>query len=418
MFGPRVFSSTRRAAGTALHVAAVLMAGVSLVGSVAVTRALASGAIDRPAALSPTLNEPATATVRANRIGNQHVSDPFDALRSPDAGEHCAAGLGAADLAAFFAQPIGRLQGSDYQRALRLPDDRVLWTFQDAFIDGQLVHNAALIQSGRCFTLLNEGTHPWLLAELTSRFKRWHWILDGTIVADRTQITLFVVEMHELGATYLTSVRPVHVRRVTLDARSLTVVSIVDELRTGDDLYGWSITNDAYYTYLYSHCYQQFGYDGLFGFGTCVANIKVARTPIGRLHAPREYWTGNNWSADHTQAAAVVDNLFVLSGNNPAQIRFDGRRFVLVEKRDDWWGTTIEFGTSPSPTGPFTHVATVPEPLACDSTICNTYFASWVPWRQPDGRLIWSIGRNLWNGATTAANLHRYRPTFGTIHLR
>ena len=54
------------------------------------------------------------------------------------------------------------LTGADYQRAFTLPDGRVLWFFQDPFIRGRYgtstrVHNAALVQNGTCFTLLQTG---------------------------------------------------------------------------------------------------------------------------------------------------------------------------------------------------------------------------------------------------------------------
>jgi hypothetical protein len=177
------------------------------------------------------------------------------------------------------------------------------------------------------------------------------------------------------------------------------------------------VTSDDEHTYLYSHCYQQFGYDTLLGFGACSADVKVARVPRGEPDSQREYWDGENWTIDDTRATPVVDESFVLSGNNPAQIRFDGRRFVLVEKRDDWWGTTVEFGVAELAQGPFERVATIDEPLTCDRSVCNTYFASWIPWLDADGRHLWSIGHNRWNGSETAANLADYRPTFAPVDL-
>lgn len=101
------------------------------------------------------------------------VTDPLAPPTSPDRGTHCAASLDAASLDEFFSKPIGSFGGADYQRAVRLADDRVLWTFQDAFIDGVLVHNAAMIQSGRCFTPLG-GTRSWLFSDDTDHMSRWH----------------------------------------------------------------------------------------------------------------------------------------------------------------------------------------------------------------------------------------------------
>jgi hypothetical protein len=90
---------------------------------------------------------------------------------------------------------------------------------------------------------------------------------------------------------------------------------------------------------------------------------------------------------------------------------------LLVEKRDDWWGRSIEFGVAENPQGPFQHVGSVPESLKCLPAACNTYFASWIPWTDGAGRHIWSISHNRWNGSETVSHLSTYRPTFHTIDL-
>jgi hypothetical protein len=337
-------------------------------------------------------------------------------LSSPDVGAYCAEGLGARQLSKFFSGPIGDFGGADYQRAIRLPDDRVLWTFQDAFVGGRLVHNAALIQSGRCFTRLPLSNGAWLLGAATTRFERWHWILGGEVGRNGSTVHLFVAEMRERGDRYLESPRPVAVRRVVLDVGTLEVVRVSKRRRTGSDLYGWSVTSTPKFTYLYSHCYQQWGHDTVLGAGTCSEYVKVARVPRGRLGKAPRYWNGRRWVRNHRKAVPVIDGTFVFSGNNPAQIQFDGTRFVLVEKRDDWWGKTIEFGVSKSARGPFTHVKSVAEPVKCDPG-CNTYFASWVPWPGGKGRRLWMLGHNVRDGSTTASNLHIYRPTVHTVKL-
>lgn len=43
--------------------------------------------------------------------------------------------------------------------------------------------------------------------------------------------------------------------------------------------------------------------------------------------------------------------------------------------------------------------------------LCNSYFASWVPWID-DGGLIWTIGHNRRDGEETAGHLADYRPSF------
>jgi hypothetical protein len=340
--------------------------------------------------------------------------DPIGGLTSPDVGTHCADGLGPEALTRFFAEPIGDWRGADYQRTVRLPDDRVLWTFQDAFIGERMVHNAAMVQSGRCFTLLGRADRSWLLAGKTDRFERWHWILGGEVGVEGKTVHLFVVEMSETGDHYLARPRPTALRRVVVNVDSLEVVEKVLLEPTGKDLYGWSVTSDRRFTYLYSHCYRQFGCPTLFGFDACSEFVKVARVPRGRLGAARQYWNGSEWVRGYRNAVPVVDGSFAFSGNNPAQIRFNGRRFVLIEKRDDWWGSTVEFGASKSARGPFRHVASIPEP-AKGGDECNTYFASWVPWTVWPGVSIWAIGHNTWDGSGSIGGDRVYHPTFHAI---
>ncbi len=359
---------------------------------------------------------PATAQIRQVDSPSSAL-DPFAPISSPDVGDHCASSLDAADISEFFSQPIGAFQGADYQRALRLADDRVLWTFQDAFVSGTLVHNVGMVQSGRCFTLLNDGARSWLLGDLTSHMHQWQWILGGGTSNDGSRLHLFVVQMNETGGSYLSRTRPTTLRRVVLDAATFAVLDVFEEPTNGDDLYGWGVTSDADHTYLYSHCYQQFGYDTTFGFGDCVADVKLARVPLGEFDGEREYWDGTGWTTDSAVAAPVVSAAFVGSGNNPAQVSFDGARFVLVQKRDDWWGIAVDFGVADDPQGPFIHVGSVDEPLNCDRSECNTYFASWIPWNNSDGDHIWSIGHNRWDGSETHNHLADYRPTFLAVSI-
>jgi hypothetical protein len=323
----------------------------------------------------------------------------------------------------FDSEPAG-VVGADYQRATELPDGRVLWTFQDAAIrvgpdDIRIVHNIGAIQDGACFTILYRGTRdapqPFLYADRTVPFERWYWPLDAETGADG-RIYVFVAEMVERGEDYLTRTEPTATLLVALDPATMLTVGSSPAPNSSPSLYGWSVTSDATWTYLYGQCYRQFGFDPVFTVAAhdrgCSKRITVARVARGHLVDSPQYWDGARWQADPARAAPVMSTDVAIA--RATQIEWTGASFVSVDKVDDWWGQTVTFGRSIGPTGPFVQFAAAPEPLKCPRTECNTFFAMWVPGAaasRPPNTLGWGIAHNRWDGVITA----RYRPSFHTV---
>lgn len=374
-----------------------------------------------PTVADTTGSEPTAAETKP--VDGAPSADPFAQVISPDVGEQCAAGLSADELTRFFSAPIGGFEGADYQRTFKLDDGRVLWTFQDAFVSGTLVHNVGMVQSGRCFTMLNSGSRSWLLGNQTSHMNEWHWILDGALSADGTEFHLYVAQMTARTDNYINGkVDVTGLHRVVLDAVTLEVKTVISETIDGLDLYGWSVTNDGDWTYLYSHCYLQFGHSK-FGAHECATDTKLARIPLGQFDADREYWDGTAWNTEPASAVNLVEGLFIVptgygplpSTNNPVNVRFTGDNYVMISNPGDWWGNTIFTATAEQPQGPW--VIESQEELVvrkCEGTVsggCSSYYASWIPWLDSNGDHIWAIGHNTWGVDTTSA-LWVYRPTF------
>ncbi|MDX2381832.1 MAG: hypothetical protein QNM02_18995 [Acidimicrobiia bacterium] len=129
-----------------------------------------------------------------------------------------------------FDSGLDNIVGSDYQRAFELADGRVLWVFQDAFIDDgagdpTLVHNAGAIQDGMCFASLTGGTETrptsWIAPEQTNRFRHWYWPLDG-YQQDAQTFVLYLAEMDERGSAYLNNATPLATVSVEIDLDTLT----------------------------------------------------------------------------------------------------------------------------------------------------------------------------------------------------
>ncbi len=331
----------------------------------------------------------------------------------------CLADLRPSRLDTLFDTEPGGVVGADYQRALALPDGRVLWTFQDAAIrlaadEIVIVHNIAVVQDGRCFTVKYGGNRSsprsMFFSARTSPFERWFWPLDAS-VGDDGRVYVFAAEMEERGAAYLTHTVPVATWVAVFDPSSDTVV---EELRPPDssaDLYGWSITSDATWTYLYAHCYRQFGFDD-YAFvqafdRSCSTEITVARVPRGRLFEPLRYWDGRSWQADPDRAVPIIETIDRRINAN--QFEWTGARFVSVNKEGDWWGDTILLAESTSPTGPFSVYGQLPAPVKCAE--CNSFFATLIPAvaaGRVDNSLVISLAHNRWDGVITSL----YRPTF------
>jgi hypothetical protein len=192
----------------------------------------------------------------------------------------------------------------------------------------------------------------------------------------------------------------------------------VDQLSARDSspaLYGFSVTSDDEWTYLYAQCHRQFGFDTVVGVAShdlsCAPRVTVARVPKGRVLDQPAYWDGMTWQPDAARAVTVISTDGRIA--NATQVEWTGASFVAVNKIDDWWGHEVIFARSVGPTGPFVQFAAVPEPLKC-AVDCNTFFASWLPRaaaERPANTYAWMISHNRWDGAVSAY----YRPSAHTV---
>jgi hypothetical protein len=333
----------------------------------------------------------------------------------------CAAGTTVGDLNARFASGIGPLVGADYQRRFPLPDGRKLWVFQDAFVRTpagatRLVHNVGMIQSGPCFTLLQSGTagdpRPWIGGSATTPLRRWFWPLGGTVAADGT-FRLFVAEMVERGPRYLSHTEPVATWLATITLPDLRVTGLRRAPDSSAQLYGWSVVDHGRYTYLFGHCYRQFGWSFV-GHDPCAATVTVARVPRGRLNRTPTYWNGAKWATRPGRAVNVAPARGPDGGArsvNPMQVAHVKGCWIAVTKVGDWFGQSIHLDRAPTPAGPWRTVAVVPAPTLGPSSTYNTYFASFVG--RTRTAFVVGLSNNRWDGVLSSA----YRPTFRTIPL-
>ncbi|MEO1059208.1 MAG: hypothetical protein AAFY28_20055 [Actinomycetota bacterium] len=319
-------------------------------------------------------------------------------------------------LNASFDHGVDSIAGADYQRAFELPDGRVLWVFQDAFVDDgvgdpTLVHNAGLLQDGACFNALHSGSlespRSWVGADGTTALQHWYWPLDGFVADDETFV-LFLAEMDEVGATYLENATPVATWSVEIDLVSMSVGPLERSPNPDERLYGFEVTTDEEFVYLYAQCHRQFGF-GMLGHDECAADVFIARQPLDQPRShPLEYWTDDGWTRNSNGAINVAPTTGpdgVERTVNPMQIERDGDRWIAVTLVGDWWGDQIYYDVAPRPEGPWTTTAVEPLPDNGDVDIAS-YFVSFVPSDDPDYTL--AVSNNRWDGEFSA----HYRPQF------
>jgi hypothetical protein len=300
----------------------------------------------------------------------------------------------------------GDIVGADYGRVQQLPDGRMLWVFQDVFIGGTganldsaaFVHNAAVVQSGLCFDLVGGSSgraNSWIGGDVEQELWHWFWPLDSVMTTDGT-LAQFVVEMRNPnGSGAFEGAEPIAVWIATIDPTDLSVLDFRPAPDPGDrPLYGFSITSDDAYTYLYGHCYRQFADPGYVGLHDteCGPDMYVARVPVGRIDVAPQYWDGTAWSPNRADAAPISTR-FVLA--NPMQVRRLGDMFLAVTKRDDWWGSILDIDVAPTAHGPWTTVMSIEPTTRCER--CVTYAPHLLPWTDPDGSLLILISNNAWD---------------------
>ncbi len=374
-------------------------------------KAVLVGAVSASAAL---------ACVVAGGVGDARAEPAPGAPAPSSQGTVCLASTSTDVLDTIFDAAPGNVIGADYQRATPLPDGRVFWMFQDAIVrspDGalHLVHNMAMVQDGNCFDVRYGGTpgnpKSFLFANGTIDRSHWYWPLGATVGADGL-LYLFAAEMVEHGARYLEHTEPIATRVAVFDLETDDVVGSVSPADSSASLYGWSITSDADWTYLYAQCHRQFGWQPFIGYDReCSAIITVARVPRGQPLSPLQYWNGTSWGSNSSMAAPIITT----TGRrvNSDQFVAAGNRFWSVNKEGDWWGDTVYLSWSRSPTGPFQVYQQLGMQPKC--AVCNTYFATWLPPTAAAGRpgeLTFAISNNQWDGA--APYIH-YRPSFRSV---
>ena len=276
-----------------------------------------------------------------------------------------AAELEPAELCEVFDSRQSML-GADYQRAYALPDGRILWLFQDAFLSTstgpELVHNVGLLQDGTDFELLRSGTSDWptpyLFADATQLHHHWYWPLGGDVGLDG-RLHVFVAELVERGPRLpdASSNRSRHGSSPSTSTtctwstlsrhpipRANCMAGRSSRRATTPTCTPTAIASSGTTRWRSPRTCRLHDYD-------CTADVTVARLPRGDFTARPEYWDGVEWGDDPLAAVPVIPQEGRIV--NPTQVAVHNGQFVAVTKEGDWWGNTIYLDVAPAAEGPW-----------------------------------------------------------------
>jgi hypothetical protein len=361
---------------------------------------------------------------------------PWAASTRTTAGGHvgtdvgCTTDLGAESLDRFFAERVGPVIGWDYQHVYPLGGDRYLWLFQDTFVDhagvvgnlgqARFVHNAALVQQGRCFTLLHRGTTnkpaPFEEGDGSGKpLSSWFWPMGGELTGGT--LGVFWVQMRK--DTYDPKPpdglgwHPERLWLATYDATTLKRLSFTPATDPGvTPIFGYAVSSDTTHTYLFGNTFEQnLVREGGFWNGPHSATeMWLARVPRGQLTAPLEYWSPLGWSPNRIDAAPFMQRFYT---ENPMQPRYLDGQWVSATDVDGYWGEALAIDVAADPWGPWTTVDFFGLQPRSNDPLKNTYHAHLMPWRDRFGSVVVSVSNNARNMLRDAwPRPDRYRPMF------
>jgi hypothetical protein len=331
------------------------------------------------------------------------------AATGPTAAPATAGGIPAETLTAMFrtyGDTSGQWLGADRTASVRLPDGRVLWLFSDTFLgrpaaDGSrpasapLIHNSAIVQSGRTLGATVHGGSPGAPGSLipTDNDDEFFWIGDASVSGGNVQVLANRYGRtgkgpldHRLRGTAL----------ATLDLPGLNTERI-EPLPLGDRVsWGSEVLTSGDHTYVY----------GTEAAGT-MKFAHVARVAGTDLREPWEFWTGSGWSPRVAESARVLSGV----GTNYGVRRVKDRFVLVTHENNLMFSADFVAYTADSPTGPFTgpqYLFRAPETDAGHIV----YDADLHPDLSRPGKLLVSYNVNNLDDRVAYADANVYRPRF------
>lgn len=307
--------------------------------------------------------------------------------------------------------------GGDGTYSVLLPDGRSLWIFGDSFIgrvtpdlkrvktDPQYIRNCFVIVQHDSLVTLQQGRPqefrsmmipPEVTSGKFSEHDFWYWPGDGFI--ENGNLNVFASKFFQKKGTDMWAFEFQGTELIEFSLPDFNVLRI-DRFPELDSVhYGHAVLETEDYTYIY-------GLKKMYPY--------VARAKKGHVRNAWQFYSGNEWVADATQAEPMIR----FSGSEQFSVFEWKGTYVMVMQAGDLSRNIYSF-TSTQPYGPWENqqlLYETPLPKGCDA--CWTYNALAHPQFTEDDLLLISYNTNSMEMEDHYNNATIYRPRFIRVPL-
>lgn len=304
--------------------------------------------------------------------------------------------------------------GGDGCYSLLLPNNNVLWTFQDSFFgdvdpnrnrnpnNNSFRRNAGILQYNKSlssFVQLNTGigknSQTWIMYDNlpANDDQELYWPGDAQVKNNTVQVLLSHLVYNSSGGLDHPGTD-----LAIFSLPNMTLTQVIKNKFVGNTTYdGGLLTDSDGYTYMY-------GGDG--------NGVKVARAANNDLTSAWQFYTNNGWQSTPDNRVVMTDNASI-----PNVFKEGSKYYFVTRNPNIYLSKEVYIYEATSPVGPWTNKRTI----YVEPPITNvvTYNASLHQELSREGELVLSYNTNptsFWDNFNAPGSADKYRPYFVRIY--
>lgn len=310
--------------------------------------------------------------------------------------------------------------GGDVGASTPLSDDRTLFVYGDTIRRGSyssttMVRNSMLLFTPRCVGAIQRRDRGAIIPDRADGVGYWPMSIASAEVDGHDLVGVMAQRVRQTGtqAFEFENLGPA-LATFRVESGAVPTLQRVVDLGPDDassDRPAWgaatAVESDTVYLYGTHRPEGEF----LFGWA-----LSVARTTLQTVsdQSAWEYWDGQRWQSDPTQAIDVIPPTDGVS--QTLSVFQQGDTWYALSKRSDFVGTDLVVWTAPTPTGPF--IAQPPLAKIPSTTDQMRYMPLAHPALLPqEGTMVVSVSRNTLNSDEISEDPTLYRPEFLRVDL-